>query len=148
MVNHREREEESQNMQREQQKQKQQASSSGGGEQPSLKEAVSKAKEALEKIKVTEEKNQDKDNKHAASTYKMEQNPEEFQAALAEARGIIENYKYNVQAQAPTQPQTQNASYAIDKIALVGGNPEHVKAALEDAKKELDKLAEQDKSSS
>jgi hypothetical protein len=105
-----------------------------------VQDASSKAKAALDKIKITKEKGEGKD---APEKYKMENNPVELQAALDEAKSCIDNYHYNQEA--PKVVNTQEARYSIDKIALVRDNPDHVRAAVEDAKKALDKLAEQDK---
>jgi len=96
-----------------------------------VKEAVSKAKAALDKIKIKKEKHGE--GKEAVEVSKLD-NPEEFDDALGEAKTALEACV----VVPPPPVDISGIRYSIDKIALVKGNADHVKSAIEDAKTRLD----------
>jgi len=101
--------------------------------------AIQEAKAALDRIKVKTEKGRDKDSPDVT---KLE-NPEEFQAALDEAKGHL-NSVLELEAARPRLPSPQPALYAIDKIALIRNEPEYIQAAIDEAKAKLDELVKQE----
>ena len=111
----------------------------------SIKDAAQKAKAALDKIKISKEKvetpNSDPNSKEKTTSQERAkiENMEEVQNAMGEAKAALNQFAAH-QASQPSAPSIQQASYAIDKIALVQNNPDHVQAAVEDAKKALDQL--------
>ena len=110
-----------------------------------IQDAAQKAKAALDKIKITKEKvetpNSDPNSKEKTTSQERAkiENMEEVQNAMGEAKAALNQFAAH-QASQPSAPSIQQASYAIDKIALVQHNPDHVQAAVEDAKKALDQL--------
>jgi len=96
-------------------------------ETATLQDATSKAKTALGNI-----------GKEGAE-------PGSFEKSLNEAKAHLDRYVNQLKMQAgPSAPSVQQARYSIDKIALVRGNPDNIKAAVKDAEEELDKLAKQE----
>lgn len=103
-------------------------------------EAVSKAKAALDKIKIKKEKvGTDKD---AHEVSKLEK-PEELEAALGEAKTALDTYVLEQQRQQPVPTDVSSVKVGIDNIGLVRSNGDHVEAAIKTAKERLDELAKQ-----
>jgi hypothetical protein len=101
-----------------------------------VKEAAGQAKAALDKIKIKKEKVGEGKDAHEVS--KLE-NHQELDAALNEAKTHLGQVG-QPQPQAFPTKSLETARVAIDKIAMVRGNPEHVQAAVDEAKAKLDQL--------
>ena len=101
-----------------------------------IKEAAGQAKAALDKIKIKKEKVGEGKDAHEVS--KLE-NHEELEAALNEAKTQLGRVSQPPPQTFPAK-SVETARIAIDKIALVRGNADHVQAAIDDAKAKLDQL--------